>query len=294
MTKQGDLLVPVDFSEHSLIVLDQAVFTAKVIKANVSLLHVIETYSSNSLIDTSNIDKKDREDSIEKAVADKFKEIIRKYDNSVSFKIIIKKGKIYKQIIETAEEINARAIIMGTHGASGFQKYMLGTNALRTVRAAKCPVITMNQDTMNNEFKNFILPLDLTKETKEKVRIAIETAQQFGSTIHIVSVSQTNDEFIVNRLKRQLAQVKGFIKDAKIPHTAKLIKGSNIAKSILDYAENIKADLIIIMTQQEADFVELMIGTSAQQIVNTAVIPVLSIRPIERKDTTRFVPEMGF
>ena len=55
------------------------------------------------------------------------------------------------------------------------------------------------------------------KETKEKVHNAIEFSKLFGSTIDLVSVLTTDDEFIVNKLKRQMHQVHEYILEQNIP-----------------------------------------------------------------------------
>jgi len=46
----------------------------------------------------------------------------------------------------------------------------------------------------------------------------------------------------------------------------------------------------MIMTQQEIDFTDYFIGSSAQEIIHNSTIPVLSIRPTAKKDTTVFHP----
>ena len=53
---------------------------------------------------------------------------------------------------------------------------------------------------------------------------------------------------------------------------------------MLDYAEDIAADLILIMTQQENDFKELFIGSKAQAIINKSEVPVMSVLPQKKFD----------
>ena len=74
-----------------------------------------------------------------------------------------------------------------------------------------------------------------------------------------------------------------FIKGKRVSCTIKTLAGENIAQLIIDYANEVEADLIMIMSQQELNFKELFfIGTTAQKIVNLSDIPVLSIRPMRR------------
>jgi hypothetical protein len=46
----------------------------------------------------------------------------------------------------------------------------------------------------------------------------------------------------------------------------------------------------MIMTQQEINFTDLFIGSAAQEVINNSDIPVCSIIPTVRRDTTVFVP----
>ena len=150
----------------------------------------------------------------------------------------------------------------------------------------------MPRHTHRTGCRSIVLPLDLTKQTKEKVNKAMEIAGLFGSTINLVSVLTTDDEFIVNKLKRQMHQVHDHIREHNIPCTVEFIHGSDISDEVVGYAKKIKADLLMIMTQQEATWTDIMfISSSAQQIINASDIPVLSIRPKEQKDNTLSVFE---
>jgi nucleotide-binding universal stress UspA family protein len=171
---------------------------------------------------------------------------------------------------------------MGTTGSQGLKKF-IGSNTLRVIRESPSPVISIKGKKHISGCKNILLPLDLTKETREKVSKSIEIASLYGSTIHLVSVITTNDEFIVNKLHRQMKQVHEYISKSGIPCTVEFIQNDDVTKSILSYSKKIKADLIMIMTQEE-NWTDLMfIGSSAQQIINSSDIPVLSIRPREKK-----------
>ena len=55
---------------------------------------------------------------------------------------------------------------------------------------------------------------------------------------------------------------------------------------VLDYGKDVDADLVLIMTKAELSLKELFVGTVAQRVINECDIPVLSFRPMVRKDTT--------
>ena len=82
---------------------------------------------------------------------------------------------------------------------------------------------------------------------------------------------------------RQIASVKGIVEEKKINCTAEVVKSSSSSEkfsdSILNYAKDNDADLIMIMTQQENEISEFFVGSAAQEIMNNSEIPVMSIVP---------------
>lgn len=284
------ILVPIDFSDQSLIALDQTYNLAREYHAEITLLHVIE--ESGMLL---KFFSKEQHADMKKSIQEQLDKLAVQEEKKSKIKIntLIARGTVYEKINEVAELINATMIVMGTNGDEGFKKRFIGSNALRVVRESKMPVITIKGKHHRKGCKNIVLPLDLSKETREKVDKAIEMSKLFdGATIRVVSVLFTTDEFLVNKITRQLGQVKAFLEKQKIECTAEIIKGikgeETLADNILEYALRVDGDLIMIMTQQEVDFTQYFIGSSAQEIINHSKIPVLSIRPQSKKDTTVF------
>ena len=284
------ILVPVDFSEQSLIALEQSYNLAREYNAEITLLHVIE--ESGAL---AKFFSKQQHEDLKKNVQKELDALAEDVEKKSKVKVntLVAKGTIYEKISEVAELINATMIVMGTNGDEGKRKRFIGSNALRVVRESSVPVITIKGKHHRNGCKNIVLPLDLSKETREKVTKAIQLSKLFnGATIRVVSVLFTTDEFVVNRLTRQLGQVKTFLEKEGIECTAEIIKGikgeETLAENILEYAVKVEGDLIMIMTQQEVDFTKYFIGSSAQEIINHSKIPVLSIRPLHKKDLTVF------
>lgn len=293
MKPANKILVPVDFSEQSLIALEQAAHLAKVFDAEITIIKIIEEGSAFFKLFS---DKEVGE--VKDKLEGKLKEIAAETEKNESVKVdtMMANGKVYDKIVEVAEMLNVAFIVMGTSGGEGggLRKKFIGSNALRVVRESSIPVITIKGKHHRRGCQNIILPLDLTKETKEKVSKSIEFAKRFGSTVRVVSVLLTNDEFIVNRLTRQLDQARKYIEKEGVECTAEIIKSSSGKESlsdvILDYAGKAKGDIIMIMTQQEEDFIEYFIGSSAQEIINHSDIPVMSIIPSKKKDTSVFTP----
>ena len=286
------ILVPVDYSDQSIIALDQAAELSKAFHSKIHILNVIAGDHSIRKFFRDDV----REAEIEKGVKEKLEELATEVSEKFDLEVThgVAHGKIYDQIVNAADVLDARFIVMGTNGSVGLKGKFIGSNALRVVRESKVPVITIKGKSHRKGCQNIVLPLDLTKETKEKVARAVEFAKMFGSTIRVVSVLLTNDEFIVNRLTRQLDQVKKYLEGQGVDSTAEIIKdtkgGSSLSDGIIDYAGKCKGDVIMIMTQQEDDSDDYFIGSTSQGIINNSDIPVLSIIPSLKKDTSVFHP----
>ena len=92
-------------------------------------------------------------------------------------------------INKITEDDKADMIVMVTHGASGIgnlSKFVLGSNAYPVVHGAHCTVVTSRERTDSLQFKTYVLPLEITKETSQKVELAIEWANRFDATIHLI------------------------------------------------------------------------------------------------------------
>lgn len=281
------ILVPVGFSEQSLAALKQACLIAKIKKSEVVILSVIEEQSkiSGLLIDNPF-------EEIRSKVKDKLDEISEMHSSKFSVKVdsMVASGKIYEQIVEVSSMINANLIVMGTNGSpKGVIKKFIGSNAERVVRLSNIPVITIKENTSTENFDNIILPLDLGKETKEKVTFAIEYARYWNSTIRIVSVFLKDNTNEKNILIKNLNQVSNFISNAGVKCTSELIEGEkkqSLGDFVINYEKKFDSDLIIIMTKKEELALSNNLSVTARYIIHNSKIPVMSIKPKPRKFIT--------
>tara|TARA_B100001142_G_C14197607_1_gene602447 strand:+ start:86 stop:373 length:288 start_codon:yes stop_codon:yes gene_type:complete len=83
---------------------------------------------------------------------------------------------------------------MGLNGSPlEFSKKIIGSTVFRVITSAKCPVITIKGKDHFKGCRNIILPLDLNKETKQKVSHALIFARLWGASVKVVSVVEGND-----------------------------------------------------------------------------------------------------
>lgn len=140
------ILVPIDFSDYSKNALKYAVDFAKNFKAKIYLIYVIEPiiypadFSIGQVtIPTPDVDMHARAQSELDSLARSFTE------SSVEVETIIKSGKPFVEINETATEKNIDLIIIATHGHTGVEHLLFGSTAEKVVRKAPCPVLTLRE-----------------------------------------------------------------------------------------------------------------------------------------------------
>ena len=281
------ILVPIGFSDQSMVALGQAFNLAKIKNSDIVLLSVIE---EQSMMQSLFLDDNSHE--LQQRVKEKLEGIASEYSAkySVDTDTMVAKGKVYEQINEVADMISADLIIMGTNGTNGGIKKLIGSNAERVVRLAHCPVITIKGKNHRDGCENIILPLDLEKQTKEKVTYALEYARYWDATIRIVSVILRGNQEVRDKLTRNIKQVEKFIKDAGIRCTAELISGEKkqtLGDFVFEYEKRFDADLIMIMTKKEELSLSTNISVTARYMINNSDIPVMSIRPKDQKHLTK-------
>jgi len=291
MTSKGIILVPIGFTNQSLVALQQAVIVAKHTNSELFLLSVVEVPTTLQKIFS---DYEDKQKQFKYKLRENLVELSNKYCEGVSnVKCLISSGKIYEEITDIAESIGASLIVMGTDGTpKDIKKKFIGSNANKVVRSAPCPVITIKGKSISDSCELIALPLDLNKETREKVTNAIQFARLFKSEIRAFSVSYTNDdEATKNKLNITLSQVCEFITSKGVKCSTELVEISSSASfsgSIVKYTKDVYADLIMIMTKGEENLDLNFLGSNARKLINKSDIPVMSIRPSAKKDTSSF------
>ena len=280
------ILVPIGFSEQSILALGQAFNLAKIKNSDVVLLSVVK---EQSMMQSLFVD--DLTDQLKLKVKQKLNELAKQYGDKfgVSVDTMVSKGKIYEQINKVAELISADLIVMGTNGSQGNKSKLIGSNAEKVVRLSKCPVITIKGKDNRIGCENIILPLDLERQTKEKVTYALEYARYWNATIRVVSVVLRDNQEVREKLKKNINQVHDFIVKAGVKCSAELIEGGKkitLGNFVFQYEKKFDADLIMIMTKQEELSLSNNISDTARYIINNSEIPVMSIRPKESKHIT--------
>ncbi len=283
------ILIPVDFSAPSLKAIKPGIQLAKLCKAEVTLIHVVDILPStadslryivpgspayeNDLTDMSN-------DKLSKLAESMKKKGVEKVN------VLSVKGQTYKEIVRFSKKVKADMIVMGTHGISGFSEFFMGSNAFRVVSHAECPVLTVQKHISSQDFKNIIVPFRDKTHSREKINYAITMAKIYGATIHVLGVDTEGTKSHLKKMTLEGEQIKKIVEKFGVKCKLNVVAGSFLADTILKYAKKINADLIVVTSDMDkVSISEFFMGPFAQQIVNHSHFPVLSIRPTFNTDT---------
>lgn len=274
------ILVPVDFSETSDQATEHAAWLAATTRSELILVHVVPM--SQYYIDSPGslmipVDTEAAQTEAEANLQIAVRDVHSKYNVAARTRIL--RGKISTELVDLAKEENADLIMMGTHGAKGLEEILIGSNAQHLVSLAPCPVITFQKEKRKPGFSNIVLPIDRSRHSREKVGVALNIALLCNSKIHIVGLLDSNDDGEYEKLQVVLDQVTQAVDRAGISYTRHTVKGDNIAVEAMKYADQIHADLILILTEDESVLGRLDLGPLSRHIVNHSPIPVLSMNP---------------
>lgn len=282
------ILVPTDFSAVSKNAIQIACNIALTCKSKIYLLHVhhsenfIKAIFENSE-EHASVHKKLRQQLIELSES-----VLAKHN--LSAEIIIKDGSPKKEITATAQEIDAGLIVMGTHGYSPLEELFIGSNTLKVIANAPCPVIASSVAPKTGAIKNILLPIDTSIHARQKVKFAIEYAKTFGATIHAVGLLTGSEEQHEGSLNVMLSQIKKIAGSNAVNIEAKVLKDvSNRAETTVGYADQNNIDVIIITADQDAEISGLFIGPYKQQILHYSKIPVIIIQPKNLSENTNMI-----
>ncbi len=279
------IIVAYDFQELSEAALKQSYKLAHFVNSGILLVLVM---NDSDVLTLANVFKDEHSehlkhkitDAMHKALSERLQEVADRAskESGVPVGFCIETGKIYERILAVAKEKRPRFIVMGrTSTQSSGSRF--GSNAMHVVSDSTCPVITIPSTREDTEFKNIVLPIDLTKQTRIEVFNAISFGLFFDATIHLVSVVMGGIAERKSRIYKKMQRMRKMIEENGVRCTEKLYKKSHHAthEVIVEYADTIHADSLMIMTHQEISTSDKYIGAVAHQIINESPVPVISL-----------------
>ncbi|QJW91239.1 universal stress protein [Spirosoma taeanense] len=272
------ILVPVDFSESSLNALTTAVAISQRQGAELQLLHVLD---ADTHAFSGGEPASDALTELVQAQTKKIEELASRTadEHQITCYGGCRVGSVSSEIATAAHIADADLIVLGTHGTSGIRAFHIGTEAYQVIKTAGCPVLTVPAHKSWPLFEHILFPIRPVPNALEKYEFARKiihpdhtqlTVLALHAPDEVISIGQLQDE--VGALNVQLA--RDGIKSQTIFCPTELI-----AETVLQKADELAADLLVITATLDTRIQDFFIGPFTQQIVHNARVPVLSIRP---------------
>lgn len=288
--KSSKILIPIDFSETSLLAIQHGAFVAQYTKGDVYLLHVISSaYTRQNLF--LPVLQLDDTSAFEKKIATKLNELANdiRSEYGVNVECIIKTGVPAGEVIDTIKEIDASMVVMGTHGYSPLEELVIGSNALRVITKASCQVMTMSKGSDHKGYNKIVIPIDSSAHSRQKVVYAIEMAKEFSAHLYAVALLGDEDEHHKPQMELILHQIEKLAKEKGVICTSDVVSGlKNRATATIKYSEKVGADLLVIMSDQDAELSGFFLGPYTQQVIHLSKIPVVTVKPEEHPENISF------
>lgn len=192
---------------------------------------------------------------------------------------IVLEGKPALELTKYAANLADAMIVMGTHGTSGFEELFVGSNAFRAINLSNVPVLVLREGIeINRDLTEILVPVDTSFETLQKIKYAVDCAKIFGAKINLLGVINPVSSDVRHIVNVQLQHAANMCLKANIRfdvHTIDVQEGA--ISAILNYANKIDANLIVIMREEENDLSAVWMGTNTRVIVNNSSVPLLII-----------------
>ncbi len=282
------ILVPYDFSTEADNALAFACGLAAKKESKVKLLHVIEIPTTHSLGTMGGAVEPNYEldqiyvvELVEKRKK-QMAALEEKYSNApFPFQTKLIFGNPYAGISREISEIKADLVVMGSKGSSGLEELLIGSNTEKVVRHAICPVITIKDQRNPENIKNIVFASDFEdttdEDTTDKVINKIKKLQEtLEAKLVLVKI---NTPSMFENSRQSLKKIKEYVVKHDLKNVdIEVFNSSSEEEGIIEFAEEIDADMIAMATHGRTGFLHLISGSIAEDVVNHAKRPVWTMK----------------
>lgn len=277
------LLVATDFSVRSDRALRRALLIARKLGASLTLVHVIDADLPERLVAAERAAASGMlEDSVKTLRA----------DDGIAADWRVNVDDVHAGILAAADEISADLIIIGPH-RSRLRDIFVGTTAERVVRRSWRPLLIAVETPLAHHH-NTLLALDFDDASKSAVRWALGMGIFEHTDVVVMHAFDAPAESMLKRSMEQSAHIERYV-DAEgkaatnklckmldelgLPPTCPMVvsmKGSP-SRTILESAQEVGSDLIVLGTNQRKGFERVLIGSVTADVIRDAHRDVLII-----------------
>lgn len=299
-----NILVPTDFSKHAEAGVPYAVELAKRSNGKLHLLHVFHENPGATLyaglVIGGSAWLEEARHRFDAQLKEKAEEIQRRHGVKVIYTQVA--GHPVHEIVNYANKSNVDVIVMATHGHGVLQHALMGSTAERVARLATKPLLTIRPAEKAQgkklNFKHILVATDFSSNSNAAWPLAAAIAKENGASVTLAYAVEPNVyysnatssegigvdvadwmESVRAEGRTQIAQAVAKFKGRSKLQVDGILREGRAADEIVEAAEELGADLIVIATHGYTGLSHLVFGSVAERVVRISSVPVLAVKP---------------
>ena len=206
-----------------------------------------------------------------------------------------------EEVIAAAQAEDSDLIAVGTRGKTGLAHVLLGSTAERVIRGAPCPVLTVRMEPADIEeeegalsrpvpLERILVPVDFSDCSLDALGYAAVVAQQAKASLmllHVLEPVSYGLDFTLGQSKARHADAETWTKRLEelvsshqhpTMQVESRLRGGFPVDSILDTAQTLPCDLIVMGTHGRRGISHAISGSVAEAVLRKARCPVIAVR----------------
>jgi nucleotide-binding universal stress UspA family protein len=265
------ILVATDFSATALNAAQYAADMAKAITADVLLFHVYQMPVIYGEVPVA-INTEDMLKNAEKEMIKLKGALVSATMGKLNIETEISEGVFFTELESICERINPYAVIMGSQGTTAAERLLFGGHTTYAVEHLRWPLITVPPQAKFNTIKKLGLACDFEKVTEtvpiDEIKMLVNV---FNAELHLL---HTGKEKVFNTdIPFASGMFDEMFKDIKPKYH--FITAKNTDEGIMDFAEKLFIDLLIVLPKKHGLLYKLMHRSHAKKMVLHSHVPVM-------------------
>jgi nucleotide-binding universal stress UspA family protein len=162
---------------------------------------------------------------------------------------------------------------MGTRGANGLKKVVLGSNTASVIESSNIPVLVVPEFAEFSSFKTVVYATDL-KHLDDELELLIPYVTIFDSALHVFHVTSNSNEIAnAENVIRKALEKTGYKK-----FTIKIMVAKEIDHAVENYVKEAKSDLLTTFAHEHSFYEKLFDRSLTRKLAFQSKLPLLAFR----------------
>lgn len=268
------ILVPCDFSEPAVQAYQFALTIADRTNAEIFVLRVIDlppAYDQGMGSPPYYFDANLVSD-LEEITKESFEKLKSQHPSTKKVSLTVLHGSVTATIQQVIQDLQIDIVIMGTHGASGWQEFWVGSNTEKVVRTSPVPVLAIRKAIDLKTITDIVFPTTLELDQVDLVNHVKKLQAFFSAKLHLLLVNTPHN---MKRSKDEMTLMAEYANHYTLENFTTNIRNDFYEQdAIVRFAHEINAGMIAMGTSGRKGLSHLFAGSIAEDVVNHGDCPI--------------------